>query len=35
MTYTLEEFASDCKAALLKDPGPAGREEVRTYVSRA
>ena len=35
MSYTLEEFARDCKAALQKDPGPAGREEVRTYVSRA
>lgn len=35
MTYTLEQFAADCRAALTKDPGPAGREQVRTFVERA
>ena len=35
MTYTLERFAADCRAALERDPGPAGREEVRRHVSRA
>ena len=35
MAYTLAEFAADCRAALLKDPGPAGRELVRQYTERA
>lgn len=35
MTYTLEEFAADCRVALLKDPGPAGRELVRQYTEKA
>lgn len=35
MTYTLDQFAADCRAALLKDPGPAGRELVRQYTERA
>ena len=35
MAYTLERFASDCRTALERDPGPAGREEVRKHVSRA
>jgi predicted metal-dependent enzyme (double-stranded beta helix superfamily) len=35
MSYTLEQFAADCRAALLKDPGPAGRELVRQYTQRA
>jgi hypothetical protein len=35
MGYTLEEFSADCRAALLKDPGPAGRELVRQYTARA
>ena len=35
MSYTLEEFANDCHAALAADPGPAGREKVRQYVARA
>ena len=26
MSYTLDQFAADCRAALMKDPGPAGRE---------
>ena len=35
MAYTLEQYAADCRAALLKDPGPAGREFVRQYTERA
>ena len=35
MAYTLEQFAADCRAALERDPGPAGREEVRKHVARA
>jgi predicted metal-dependent enzyme (double-stranded beta helix superfamily) len=35
MTYTLEQFSQDCRAALKKDPGPAGREEVRKCVEKA
>jgi len=35
MSYTLEQFAADCRAALLKDPGSAGRELVRQYTQRA
>ena len=35
MAYTLEQFAADCRTALDRDPGPAGREEVRKHVARA
>jgi hypothetical protein len=35
MSYTLDQFAADCRAALLKDPGPAGRELVRQFTARA
>ncbi len=35
MSYTLEQFSSDSRAALLKDPGPAGRELVRQYTEKA
>ena len=35
MAYTLDQFAADCRAALLKDPGPAGRELVRAYTAKA
>jgi predicted metal-dependent enzyme (double-stranded beta helix superfamily) len=35
MSYTLEQFASDCHAALEADPGPGGRETVRQCVARA
>lgn len=35
MSYTLEQFASDCRDALRANPGPAGRESVRQLVSRA
>ena len=35
MGYTLESFAADCRAALDRDPGFAGREEVRKYTEKA
>jgi hypothetical protein len=35
MAYTMTQFAADCRAALLKDSGPAGRELVRQYTERA
>ncbi|MGC2123678.1 MAG: hypothetical protein WA652_12565, partial [Xanthobacteraceae bacterium] len=35
MAYTLDQFAADCRAALLKDAGPAGRELVRQYTEKA
>ena len=35
MPYTLEQFAADCRTALTKDPGPAGRELCRQYTARA
>ena len=35
MPYTLDQFAADCRAALSKDPGPAGRELVRQYTEKA
>jgi len=35
MAYTIGQFAADCRAALLKDPGPAGRERVRQFTEKA
>ena len=35
MSYTLDQYSADCRAALMKDPGPAGREIVRQYTERA
>lgn len=35
MSYTIDQFAADCRTALLKDPGPAGRERVREFTARA
>ena len=35
MGYTLEQYSADCRAALMKDPGPAGREVVRQHTERA
>jgi len=35
MAYTLAQFSQDCRAALLKDSGPAGREQVRRSVEKA
>lgn len=35
MAYTIAQFAADCRAALLKDGGPAGRELVRQYTEKA
>ena len=35
MSYTLEQFAADCRAALLADTGRDGREQVRQCLQRA
>ena len=35
MSYTLEQFAADCREALKNDPGAPGREAVRRCVQRA
>src|SRR5262249_51454738 len=35
MAYTLDQFAADCRAALLKDAGRAGREHVRQSTEKA
>ena len=35
MAYTLDQFAADCRAALLKDAGRAGRERVRRFTEKA
>jgi len=35
MSYTLDQFSADCRAALLKDPRPAGRGFVRHYTEKA
>jgi len=34
MAYTLEQFAADIRSALTANPGPGGREAVRTLVER-
>ena len=34
MPYSLDQFVSDCRATLSKDPGPAGRESVRVNLER-
>ena len=35
MSYSLDHFSADCRAALLKNPGPEGRELVRRYTEMA
>lgn len=34
MAYTLDEFCNDCHTALKKDPGAAGREEIRAHLEK-
>ena len=34
MPYELDQFIADCRAALTRDPGPKGREEVRSKLER-
>jgi predicted metal-dependent enzyme (double-stranded beta helix superfamily) len=34
MAYDLDQFVSDCRAILGRDPGPAGREQVRVNLER-
>ncbi|HKK31511.1 MAG TPA: hypothetical protein VKA18_14085 [Alphaproteobacteria bacterium] len=35
MSYTLEQFAADCREALKADPGEGGMAKCRDYVSQA
>lgn len=35
MAYDLRQLAADCREALRRESGPAGREEVRKHVERA
>jgi predicted metal-dependent enzyme (double-stranded beta helix superfamily) len=35
VAYTIAQFAADCRAALLEDPGSVGRELARQYTARA
>ena len=34
MSYNLDQFISDCRTILARDPGPSGREEVRVRLER-
>jgi len=34
MAYTLDQFIADCKATLTREPGPPGREQVRSNLER-
>jgi predicted metal-dependent enzyme (double-stranded beta helix superfamily) len=34
MAYELNQFIDDCRAILQRDPGPQGREQVRTNLER-
>jgi predicted metal-dependent enzyme (double-stranded beta helix superfamily) len=34
MPYDLDQFIADCRAALTRDPGPSGREQVRQRLER-
>ena len=32
--YDLNQFIADCRTSLARDPGPAGREQVRQILER-
>jgi len=34
MAYDLDQFIADCRSILSRDPGPAGREQVRQNLER-
>jgi predicted metal-dependent enzyme (double-stranded beta helix superfamily) len=34
MSYDLKRFIDDCRGTLKRDPGPAGRERIRTLLER-
>jgi hypothetical protein len=34
MAYDLDQFISDCRTTLARDPGPKGREDVRVRLER-
>ena len=34
MAYEFDQFIADCRSILGRDPGPQGREQVRTRLER-
>jgi len=34
MAYELDQFISDCRSILSRDPGPDGREQVRARLEQ-
>src|SRR5258708_13255797 len=34
MPYDLDQFSADCRQTLYRDPGPAGRDQVRAKLER-
>jgi predicted metal-dependent enzyme (double-stranded beta helix superfamily) len=34
MSYSLKRFVDECRSTLRRDPGPAGREKIRTLLER-
>ena len=34
MTYDLDQFIADCRTILAREPGPAGREQVRVRLEQ-
>src|SRR5690349_21614111 len=34
MAYELDQFISDCRSILQRDPGPKGREDVRQHLEK-
>ena len=34
MAYTLDQFISDCRSILTRDPGPTGREQIRVRLEQ-
>jgi len=34
VTYSLDQLVADCRSIVARDPGPAGREEIRVLLER-
>jgi len=34
MSYDLDQFIADCRTILTREPGPAGREQVRVRLEQ-
>src|SRR5580704_15684012 len=34
MAYELDQFISDCRSILSRDPGPKGREDIRKHLEQ-